>query len=476
MTGKVWPMILPSLSRAGFGLVLALSCGSAALAEGLSPEQQAKIDGIVQAALSDTLVPSASIAIVKDGKLAYAKAYGSARLDPAVPATAAMRYKIASNSKQLTATAILMLADEHKLSLDDKVAKFLPGLTRAKDVTIRQLLTHTSGYQDYYAVDYTPLPMQKDTTAQAILDQWAKKPLDFEPGTRWQYSNTGYVALGLIVEKASGMGLFPFLKQRVFDKLGMKSPVDIDGKWDPADPLPYTRYGLGPSRQAPAEGANWLWAAGELAMTPSDLARWDIALMQGEILTPSQTKAMTTEAVLTDGTGTGYGFGLDVSQMTNGHRRWAHTGGAAGFLSVNVTFPDDKASITVLTNGEGLAYRTIEKQIEELLMAGAVDPKAATSLTNAKALFASLQKGAVDRTILTPDLDAYYTPQVLADLGSSLGPLGEPSSFTQTKRETRGGMDYRIFTIEAGGKKLRMELYITPDGKLEQCLVRPPAA
>lgn len=476
MTEKVRSMILPSLSRAGFGLILGLSFGAAVMAEGLSPEQQAKIDGIVQAALSDTLVPSASIAIVKDGKLAYAKAYGSARLDPAVPATTAMRYKIASNSKQLTATAILMLADEHRLSLNDKVAKFLPGLTRAKDVTIRQLLTHTSGYQDYYAVDYTPLFMQKDTTAQAILDQWAKKPLDFEPGTRWQYSNTGYVALGLIVEKASGMGLFQFLKQRVFDKLGMKSPVDIDGKWDPADPLPYTRYGLGPSRQAPAEGANWLWAAGELAMTPSDLARWDIALMQGEILTPAQTKALTTEAVLADGTGTGYGFGLGVKQMDNGHCRWSHTGGAAGFLSVNVTFPDDKTAITVLTNGEGLAYRTIEKQIEELLMAGAVDPKAAASLTNAKALFASLQQGAVDRTTLTPDLDTYYTPQVLADLGSSLGPLGEPTSFTQTTREARGGMDYRIFTIEAGGQKLRMELYITPDGKLEQCLVRPPAA
>lgn len=469
-------MTLPSLLRAGLGLALGMALCGSATAEGLSPEIEARIDGIVQAALSDTLVPSASIAIVKDGRIAYAKAYGSARLEPLVPATTAMRYKIASNSKQLTAVAILMLADEHKLSLDDKVAKFLPGLTRAKDVTLRELLTHTSGYQDYYAVDYTPLFMQKDTTAQAILDQWAKKPLDFEPGTRWQYSNTGYVALGAIVEKVSGMGLFPFLKQRVFDKLGMKSPIDIDGKWDAADPLPYTRYGLGPARVTPVEGANWLWAAGELAMTPSDLARWDIALMTGEILKPWQTRELTTEMVLADGTGTGYGFGLFVSQMANGHRRWAHTGGASGFLSINVSFPDDKTAITVLTNGEGLAYRTIEKQVEDLLLAGAVDPQAESRLAGAKALFASLQKGKVDRSLLTPDLDAYYTAQVPDDLGASLGPLGEPTSFKQTTRESRGGMDYRIFTIEAGGKTLRMELYIMPDGKLEQCLVRPPAA
>jgi CubicO group peptidase (beta-lactamase class C family) len=98
-----------------------------------------------------------------------------------------------------------------------------------------------------------------------------------------------------------------------------------------------------------------MWAAGELAMTASDLARWDISLMRGEILEPASLRALTTEMVLTDGTGTGYGLGLFVSQMANGHRRWAHTGGASGFLSMNVTFPDDQAAITVLTNGEGHA-------------------------------------------------------------------------------------------------------------------------
>jgi CubicO group peptidase (beta-lactamase class C family) len=458
------------------GLILGFLLGSAAAAQGLAPETEKAVDAIVTQALAETGVPSASIAIVKEGRIAFAKAYGQARLEPSEPATASMRYKIASNSKQLTATAILLLAEDHKLSLDDKVARFLPDLTRARDVTIRELLTHTAGYQDFYADDYVPPFMQKDTTPQAILDGWAKKPLDFEPGSRWQYSNTGYVALGAIVEKAGGRPLFDFLKERVFDKLGIKSALDIDGPWDPADPLPYTRYGLGPMRQVPAEGKNWLWGAGELAMTASDLARWDIALMGGKILQPASLKALTTEMVLADGTGTGYGFGLFVSQMANGHRRWSHTGGASGFLSINVDFPDDKASITVLTNGEGLAYRTIETRLEELLLAGEVDADAAPSLARAKALFAGLQRGTVDKATLTEDLRGYFTPAVLADFASSLGPLGDPTSFAQSSREARGGMVHRVFMIEAGGRKLRMETYIMPDGRFEQCLVRPPAS
>jgi len=456
-------------------LALGLSLCTPVLADGLPATTEKAIDEIVAKALSDSGVPSASIAIVKDGKIALAKAYGQAQLEPAVPATPAMRYKIASNSKQLTATAILLLAEEHKLSLDDKVARFLPDLTRAKDVTIRQLLTHTAGYQDFYADDYVPPFMQKDTTAQEILDGWAKKPLDFEPGTRWQYSNTGYVVLGVIVEQVGGKSLYAFLKERVFDKLGIKTAIDIDGTWDKADPRPYTHYALGPMREVPAEGKYWLWAAGELAMSASDLARWDIALMEGKILKPASKKALTTEMVLADGTGTGYGLGLFVSQLPNGHRRWAHTGGASGFLSTNVDFPDDKASITVLTNGEGLAHKTIARQIEDLLFAGAVDADADPALARAKALFAGLQKGTVDKAALTEDLQGYFTPAVLADFGSSLGPLGEPASFSQSSREDRGGMVHRVFAIEAGGKKLRMETYIMPDGKFEQCLVRQPS-
>src|ERR1700733_3282886 len=158
----------------------------------LPPETVQAIDSLVEKALADTSVPSASIVVVKDDEIVLTKTYGKARL-PDVEANPSMRYKIASNSKQLTAAAILLLAEWHKVSLDDKVARFLPGLTGADKVTVRNLLTHTSGYQDYYAEDYLLPDMRMDTTPQHILDVWGRKPLDFAPGTRWQYSNTNYV-------------------------------------------------------------------------------------------------------------------------------------------------------------------------------------------------------------------------------------------------------------------------------------------
>jgi CubicO group peptidase (beta-lactamase class C family) len=439
-------------------------------AAALPAETVRAIDALVEKALTDTRVPSASIVVVKDGEIVLAKAYGKARL-PDVEATPLMRYKIASNSKQLTASAILLLAERHKLSLDDKVARFLPDLTGADSVTIRNLLTHTSGYQDYYAEDFLLPAMRKETTPQHILDVWGKKPLDFSPGTRWQYSNTNYVIAGRIVELASHMPLMEFLHREIFDRLGMKSPVDIGAAWSTDDATGYTTYGLGPAREVAPEGKGWLWAAGELGMTASDLARWDISLMKGEILSPASTRKLTTQMTLTDGTATNYALGLSVEQLDSGHRRWAHTGGASGFNSMNALYPDDLASITALTNGEGVTPRTIVKGIEALLFAPINDADAEAALGRAKELFASLQAGKIDRAGMTPALNDYFSDRVVKDFADSLGPLGKIEDFTQSSVEYRGGMTNRVFKIKAGGKTLTMDSYLMPDGKWEQCLV-----
>ena len=181
--------------------------------------------------LEETGVPSASVAVVQGGKLVYTHAYGKARLatgtTPAVAATPQMRYSIGSISKQFTAAAILLLQEEGKLSLDDAVGKYVPGLTRGNEVTIRQILSHTSGYQDYWPEDYVMTTMLPDVTAQQILDTWGKKPLDFEPGTQWQYSNTNYVIAGRIVEQVTGAPLMDFLTARIFRPLGMTVGVEL---------------------------------------------------------------------------------------------------------------------------------------------------------------------------------------------------------------------------------------------------------
>src|SRR4051812_7738487 len=159
----------------------------------LTPAVRKSIDAAVADVLKTSGAPSASIAVVREGAVAYVHAYGLASIEPRRPAAPEMRYSIGSISKQFTSAAVLMLAQEGKLSLDDKVARWLPELTRANEVSVRQLLSMTSGYQDFWPQDYVMPPMLQPTDAHKILEGWARKPLDFEPGTRWQYSNTNYV-------------------------------------------------------------------------------------------------------------------------------------------------------------------------------------------------------------------------------------------------------------------------------------------
>ena len=195
---------------------------------GLPADIVGRIDAAAREVLSKTNVPGTSVAIVRDGRVVFARAYGRARLEPALPADAGMRYAIGSISKQFTAAALLLLAQEGKLSLDDTVAKFLPDLTRANDVTIRQLLSHTSGYQDYWPQDYVMPTMLAPVTPAGIMQRWAQQPLDYEPGSKWQYSNTGFVIAGAIVEKVSGRPFFSFLQERIFAPLRMTSVQDFD--------------------------------------------------------------------------------------------------------------------------------------------------------------------------------------------------------------------------------------------------------
>src|ERR1700761_6368639 len=280
----------------------------------IDPQLKARIDAIAAGVMQQRGVPSASIAVVQDGRLVYTHAYGHAHLAPDKPSTPDMRYSVGSISKQFTAAAILFLQEESKLKLDDPVAKYVSGLTRGDEVTIRQLLSHTSGYQDYWPEDYLMKSMEPATTAQEILDRWARKPLDFDPGTQWQYSNTNYVIAGLIVEKVSGQKLMEFLGEHIFHPLNMRSVWDVDEtKLTQTDATPYIRYALGPLRQAPKEGRGWTFAAGELAMTAHDLALWDESLIAQKPLKPERHRQKVKRKKPKGGKETHYGLGVDVT-------------------------------------------------------------------------------------------------------------------------------------------------------------------
>jgi D-alanyl-D-alanine carboxypeptidase len=431
----------------------------------------ANVDRIAHDVLADTGTPSAVVAAVADGKLVYAHAYGDARLEPRTPATLQMRYSIGSISKQFTAAAVLLLAEDGKLSLDDHVAKYLPGLTRADDITIRQLLSHTSGYPDYEPQDYFVPEWGKPIDAQQILERWAKVPLEFEPGTKWQYSNTNYVIAGLICDQVSGTPLFDLLRERVFKKLAMTSVTDSDrAKLTEADAQGYFRRALAPLHPAPHEGPGWMYAAGELAMTVEDLAKWDISVIDQAVLSPASYKQLETEIVLANGAGTRYALGTNVG-LTSGHRELWHGGEVSGFVSSNRILPDDKIAIAVLTNQDaaGAADR-IATQVRDALLRAASAP----SLESDRVIHQmvdDLTAGKVDRTKLTANANSYFTDEAVKEIAASLQPLGPAQSIEQSSSNRRGGMATRRYRVKYAKKSLAISVYETNDGKLEQFLL-----
>lgn len=463
--------IAPFVFRSLLLLLLGIAAASAQGDSTFSSEQRASIDAIAHKVLEATGVPSASLALVKEGKIVYAQAYGDARLDPKLPATTQMAYSIGSISKQFTAAAVLMLQQEGKLSLDDKVGKWLPDLTRANEITIRQVLSMTSGYQDYAPQDYMIPDWEKPISAQQILDRWARIPLDFEPGTKWQYSNTNYVVAGYIVEKVSGRPLFTYIREHILTPLGLGSALDTNAKKLPDnDPQGYFRYALGPLRPAPHEGPGWMFAAGELAMTPGDLAKWDISLMNESLLKPASYLSMETETLLKNGVGTQYGLGMRVASA-RGHRMLEHSGEVSGFVAENIVLPDDKFAVAVLTNQDAIgAASTIARQVLTgfLESANVSDPKQDALV---RKVFDDLRAGKIDRALFTDNANSYFTQQALNDYSSSLTALGEVQSFKQTSNSLRGGMTHMNYDVKFAQKTVGINIYQMPDGKFEQYLV-----
>ena len=466
-------MTWPSIQRLTLciGLWPALLCHSAlseAQAKPATLEFQRAVDEIVTQALVATGTSSVSLAVVLDGHVAYVHAYGTARINPTVEATPQMRYCLGSVSKQFTAAAILKLQEQGKLSLDDPVSRFLPSLTRANEITIRELLSHTSGYRDYWPQDYVPPFMLVPLTPEQLVMQWAGRPLDFEPGTQWQYSNTNFVAAALIVEKASGMSLMEFLRENIFFPAGITEVADVDdGPLGQQDAAGYLRYALGPLHSAPKEARGWLFGAAELAMTAQDLAKWDAAMIGQRILKSSSYREMQTEVLLKNGSGTQYGLGIAVKRIS-GHRVLEHGGEVSGYSAENLVFPDDRVAIAVLTNQDmSNAPSAIAHKIASLL----IPEDAATSnreLRRVRSIFEDFQKGQIDRTQFSANANSYFTELAVRDFASALAPLGQPLTFEPAGEQERGGMTYLSYTVKFSQKTLDVWVRVLPDGTIEQ--------
>jgi len=459
--------------RSAFALA-ALLATSSALAQPITPQELARIDGLITETLTKTGTPSASIAIVRDGKIVLAKAYGKA--SETIPAsTSALPYQIASNSKQFTAMALLLLEDEGKLDLDDKVSKYLPDVTDSEKISLRQLLSHTSGLQDYWPQDFSFPAMARPTSPQQILDIWARKPLDYAPGSQWQYSNTGYVVAGQIVEKVSGEPLMSFLEKRIFRPLGMTSVTDLDKAIGPKFPQGYGRAALGPVRIETPAAPGWLYAAGELSMTPTDLAKWDIARINRALLPADDWDEQERTVKLVDGQDTNYGLGV-YNRVNNGRRAISHGGESAGFLSSNNVYPELKSAIIVMTNSwSSGAYSQISRGLAEIVLpAPATNAAATAQAARVRTVYDQLRTGALDRKLLTENANYYFTHTVTADFQSSLTPLGAPTAIEPQGNSTlRGGFVIQRYTVKYPDRTLDLSVFMEPgaNGRVEQFLV-----
>jgi CubicO group peptidase (beta-lactamase class C family) len=303
-----------------------------------------EIDDYVKAEMDKRHVPGVSLAVIKEGKVVKAQGYGLANVELNVPARPETVYKIGSVSKQFIAAGIMLLVQDGRIKVDDKLSTYLEGTPEAwKDITIRHLLTHTSGLARE-APGFASLKVQGD--AALIKTAYAEK-LGFAPGEKWRYCNLGYFALAEILRKVSGKPWGEFLRERVFVPLGMDSTRVT------------TARDIVPNR---ADGYYWRGKLENdeimLAVRPSgaflssvlDLARWDAALYSGAMLSKATLDEMWTPVTLSDGTQHPYGYGWEVSAMHD-RRVVRHGGTITGFRANYLRLLDDNVSIVVLSNG-----------------------------------------------------------------------------------------------------------------------------
>jgi CubicO group peptidase (beta-lactamase class C family) len=467
--------------------LLAMAASSAAAAPAATPKSPGNsksaavlppdfdvtaIDRYIGAWVAEKGLVGLSVSIVRDGRVVLAKGYGLADQADGTPVTNDTRFAIGSVSKQFTCVAALLLAEEGRLAVTDKVSRFFPGLTRAADITLLDLMNHTSGYPDYYPLDYVDRRMRETIDPDELLRRYAGGKLDFEPGSNFSYSNTGYILLGRIIEKVAGEPLGTFLDRRLFRPIGMTNTV-----YEPAPGLPrsakgYTGFALSAPEPVAPEASGWLGGAGGIWSTPGDLARWNLALFGGSVLKPASRQILTAPRTLSSGRISPYGCGLGT-RTQGGRAVLSHSGAVSGFNTWNAVVPSTRSSVTMTCNLDG-GLGGLPPQVFALLLKEAPTVpaiRAAPAAEVSRTLFVALQSGAVDRSRFSPDFNEYLTPARLEGASSRLKALGKPSKVELLSTEERGGMEVSVARVTCPRATLRTLMYRRPDGTVEQFFV-----
>jgi D-alanyl-D-alanine carboxypeptidase len=416
-------------------------------------------------------VPGLTYAVVRDGKIVRQGATGFASLELKAPARAETVYEIGSITKQFTATLIMMLVEQGKLALADPISRYVDDTPDTwKDISLRHLLTHTSGIKGYTEVMPFVALARNDYTPDQIINSVRKLPLNFQPGEKWEYCNTGYYLLGMVIEKVTGKSYWEVLDERILKPLGMSStrnsnPRDlipnrargymwVKDKWLNVDPI------------TPSAG----FAAGSIVSTVGDMAKWDAALYTEKLLKKSSLQQMWTETKLNDGKPVQYGFGWGVDKA-NGHRVIGHGGGTAAFSTYIARYVDDKLTVIVLTNAAsvnagGISTGIAELNIPALKPKPIVDNDPKTTLRLRK-LIEAIIEGAASRDEFTEEAAKELFPQRMKDAAAFLRELGKlkAMSLLEARDEAGGARSFR-YSVEFESATLTYHVTLTKEGKI----------
>ncbi|GAA0711487.1 serine hydrolase domain-containing protein [Dokdonella soli] len=441
----------------------------------VGPEQAKRIDADVEIILHRTATPGATVAIAEHGHIVYSNAYGLRDRERHLPATVGTYYEIGSITKQFTAAAILQLQEAGKLHIDDKLAAFLPAAPHANEVTLRQLLSHTSGLPEYLDGPDIEQDATKPATFDQVMARIAGKPLDFEPGSRWSYSNTGYILLGRVIEVLSHESYRHYVQTHLLGPAGMTHTfTGGDETHLPNMAIGY-RHKNERIERAPTISDTFGWSAGFLVSTVSDLEKWNDALMNGRIVTPADYASMSTSVKTTKQGDAGYGFGLFVDSVGE-QPRVGHTGGSFGFTTANEYFPKQGVQIIAFTNngdnpepGEMITSAVFNVLFPDIA-AAAVRPAAdedKRATADAKAFFVQLQHGTEDSSRLGPKLEAKMKAGLAERFARQLGPYGAPEQFVFKGQRSDAKLRWLDYLVTFGpGSSLKFAVGLDVEGKI----------
>ena len=330
----------------------------------------ARVDSIVQAEMARAKTPAMSVAVEQRGELLLAKGYGFSDLENSVPATAETVYKIGSITKQFTSSIIMQLVEAGKISLNDPITKYLPNYPmQGNTVTIHHLLTHISGIKSYTSLGpkFWNEASRLDLSDSAMIASFQNEPFDFVPGAKYQYNNSAYYLLGVIIEKVTGVPYRKYINEKLLPPLGLRNTMFCEESMI----IPHRARGYEVRNDkvvnADPISMNTPGAAGSLCSTVLDLLEWRHALFGGRVVTSASLDKMTTPAKLNDGSFTSYGYGLGVGKL-DGHRRVSHGGGINGFITQMAYYPSDDVTVVVLGNAGSSPSDRVAQAIAKVVL------------------------------------------------------------------------------------------------------------